>query len=464
LQKIWSVWSSCGRNCAIACKDPRCATAGASPAQWKIASGCFGKNTAMPNSTPINRTAEPLLIGGANGDPVLPILIYQMGKVGSTPIMASLAAANLPYAHVHFLSSPHLKEVERYYSTLPQAKIPDHIQRSKQIRSLIDASSGKLKWKVITLVREPISRAVSDVFQNMADTIPGINSVGENSANQIISDYIVDRLDRFDEKTDYLCTWFDKEVKAAFELDVFATPFNQSAGFQIYRSAKADILCLKLENLSACHQQAFGDFLGVRNFKLIDANAASVKPYRGLYRRVQATIRIPPACLQRIYSSRFVQHFYTPEEIDRFKAKWQRRWGGPLRAAVNTADIQPPPAADDASDNGAEKKTHTVCGVSSRMVPGRIRRLNSCLQEQLPVIAVVTPSFNQARYLEACIDSVLSQNYPRLEYVIMDGGSTDNSVVIIKKYEKYLAYWQSRSDGGQYAAIKRVFEKREVKS
>ena len=75
----------------------------------------------------------------------------------------------------------------------------------------------------------------------------------------------------------------------------------------------------------------------------------------------------------------------------------------------------------------------------------------------LPVISIVTPSFNQADYLEECIESVLGQGYPCLEYVIMDGGSTDGSVDIIKKYEKYLTYWQSRPDDGQYTAITEGF-------
>jgi glycosyltransferase involved in cell wall biosynthesis len=79
--------------------------------------------------------------------------------------------------------------------------------------------------------------------------------------------------------------------------------------------------------------------------------------------------------------------------------------------------------------------------------------------KDLPVLSVITPSFNQSQYLEECIDSVLSQGYPKLEYVIMDGGSTDKSVEIIKKYEKYLTYWQSQPDGGQYAAINDGFRK-----
>ena len=80
-------------------------------------------------------------------------------------------------------------------------------------------------------------------------------------------------------------------------------------------------------------------------------------------------------------------------------------------------------------------------------------------QQEIPTLSLVTPSYNQGAYLEECIDSALSQSYPNLEYIIMDGGSTDNSVEIIKKYEKYLTFWQSRPDGGQYAAINEGFRK-----
>ena len=70
-----------------------------------------------------------------------------------------------------------------------------------------------------------------------------------------------------------------------------------------------------------------------------------------------------------------------------------------------------------------------------------------------PKISIVTPSFNQGQFIEETIRSVLDQDYPNLEYLVIDGGSTDQTIDIIRKYETQLSYWESEKDRGQVHAI-----------
>lgn len=74
-------------------------------------------------------------------------------------------------------------------------------------------------------------------------------------------------------------------------------------------------------------------------------------------------------------------------------------------------------------------------------------------QHNYPKISIITPSYNQGKFIEQTIRSVLLQKYPNLEYIIMDGNSIDNTVEIIKKYDRWITYWESVSDKGQTHAI-----------
>ena len=113
--------------------------------------------------------------------------------------------------------------------------------------------------------------------------LPHLKNLNDNNKFSEIYHCLVERFNNFDERTDYVCNWFDKEINVVFGIDIFKKQFDKSAGYQIVKSETADILLLKLEKLSDCHKIAFKEFLNFNHFGLVNANLSKQKPYKNLY-------------------------------------------------------------------------------------------------------------------------------------------------------------------------------------
>jgi hypothetical protein len=261
--------------------------------------------------TPTNHNGVPM-----DSSP-LPVLIFQMGKVGSQTLQHTLANSGIPCISVHGLSYEGIDYTERTVGVTKDTR------DRRSIRRLIDLGRGRMRWKVITLVRDPVARLVSDAFQNGPRYLPDAPPLEDGVlAYGAIVDFIRRRcrgLNPFS-TTDF-CTWFDLELRKVFDFDIFSVPFTGQE-YQVYRTANADILLLKLETFNQTIQPAIMELLNTTISLLVYSNVGAIKPYRRLYDLVLDTLTIPAEDLDRIYQARYVRHFYSPAQIDGFRRRW----------------------------------------------------------------------------------------------------------------------------------------------
>jgi Putative capsular polysaccharide synthesis protein len=253
-----------------------------------------------------------------------PILVYQMGKVGSRTVLTSLREAGLGprIFHVHVLTPESIEREERLHqATWRRDARASHIWKSQHLRRRLQDHSAETRWNVVTLVRDPVARNVSSFFQ-IGERALGVD-FGANQSDVSVAELTRRFLEDFDGH-DTPLTWFDDELGRVFGIDVFARPFPHEQGFDIYEGERARVLLLRLEDLSSSAATAFQRFLGLEKFRLAKTNVAREKDYAPAYERFVEGAELPGEYLDRMYDSRYARHFYSGEDLARFRSRWAR--------------------------------------------------------------------------------------------------------------------------------------------
>jgi hypothetical protein len=168
---------------------------------------------------------------------------------------------------------------------------------------------------IITMTREPIGMELSRYFF-LTENIFG------QRAEASISSFLRFMHNEFNSAESPL-TWFDRELKGNFGIDIYSSPFDRSDGYKIYRSKNIEILVMTLEKMNQSFERAFYELLGIKGIKLNRQNLGVAFGYAEKYKRLKQELKLDEQELNRIYAKARLDHFYSDSDIDTFRAKWQ---------------------------------------------------------------------------------------------------------------------------------------------
>jgi hypothetical protein len=258
-----------------------------------------------------------------------PVLVYQMSKVGSTSLSYSLRFAYLKAGlpgvllhHAHTLSNLDLHERWAKESGESRGQL-NLVREYKQIRRAFEARR-EAHWNVISLVRDPVARQVSDYFHHIDRHLPGWRCRWREGKLGI-----AEVLENFLGTHDPTYNWFEAEIDSVLGIDVYASPFPHEVGYGIYsQPPKVTLLVLRLEDLDRVANPAIQQLLGIQGFQIYSFNLGTESGYGEIYRQFKR-LALPAWYLEKMYSGRIARHFYTSTELDGFAAKWLHRQSNP---------------------------------------------------------------------------------------------------------------------------------------
>lgn len=249
----------------------------------------------------------------------IPVLLYAMPKTGTQAMKASLLDAGIEHTYIHFLNleTSLSNQFGKYFNEKINS-ISTILENYEDIKlSYLDYLKNK-KIKIITVVREPVARSFSMMFQGIQNW--GIGRLAEGKKSICLADVAEEYIQESQSST---FDWFDEEIRRVFGIDIYQYPFNAELGYQIIKEGNVEIFVYKLEK-SREIEVALRKFLGNEAFSLFRKHESAKEPHRFVYEELKKNFYVSEDVLEGIYKDERMKHFYSEDEIASFYKKWAK--------------------------------------------------------------------------------------------------------------------------------------------
>jgi len=241
------------------------------------------------------------------------VLVYQMGKVGSSSIEKELIRHGVDVMHTHKISN---SDVHFY-----EPEIIDKLKRFriKIMHFFVSRLVKKKKCKIITIVRDPLDRTLSQMFHHIDLLIYNHNKDDtrkEESTYDLFKSILLN-----DVNINYSDEWMKGEFNASIGGDYLDYDFNKKLGYGFIETSKKEILILRFEDLGGL-SNVIGAFVGVDGFQLSYSNRAAHKWYGDLYKNFKKELEVSDDVFDGIYETPYFEHFYGDVVRQKKKDQW----------------------------------------------------------------------------------------------------------------------------------------------
>jgi hypothetical protein len=248
------------------------------------------------------------------------VLIYTIGKVGSSSVYDSLRKNKkfvLPVFHIHSLEPSRILEQKEYYKNSERGSVPFHLIQSSILSELLSNYSGKIY--VISLIREPLNRELSSLFQDSFNFTSSSNLI-DSDMDSVIENKLQALLKSLPEDE-----WFSNELEKVFGFDIYKMPFDIDKGYQIENKNNITLAFIRLESLRSIFPQAMKELFGRDyNLTLVDSNIGDDKFYNDAYKEIRTRINFSKSEIDYLLKTNFMQKFYKDQK-DAIRKRWVKK-------------------------------------------------------------------------------------------------------------------------------------------